>query len=175
MQPSIASSRRQYMFFCIYMLTCLCVLCWLQATFSLPDKLANQPLLYAGYLVLTPTFQNTNSTGIKRVPPISIPYQGFSSQYSNLKITASVSSNSNDEYYSPILADYANALCYAPYSVAADGPGATQDDSAFVPNVCSGGLATDVNTTMNVSLSVLQDSPACSLRITLVPEIPLKW
>jgi hypothetical protein len=45
---------------------------------------------------------------------------------------------------------------------------------AEVPGVCSGGITRKDNQTLDVSLAVLQASPECSMRVTLVPELSLR-
>lgn len=48
------------------------------------------------------------------------------------------------------------------------------DVQAEVPGVCSGGITRKDNQTLDVSLAVLQASPECSMRVTLVPELSLR-
>jgi hypothetical protein len=102
---------------------------------------------------------------------VVIPYQGFSQDWSGLRILAKPNSG-----FDPDLADLLranqNALCYAPRSQPQI-PSSVIDQLSAVPEVCSGGVAREADQQLNVSLAVLQESPECSLRITLVPEVPL--
>lgn len=68
----------------------------------------------------------------------------------------------------------ADAACYAPYSVTRF-QGVIMDEKSPVPDVCSGGFASSPNTVLRVSAAVLAASPACSLRFTIAPEVPLRW
>eukprot|EP00775_Hariotina_reticulata_P009901 gene9901-10058_t len=67
-----------------------------------------------------------------------------------------------------------NSLCYAPYSKPVF-VNSIMDSQAEVPGVCTGGFSNnDSADPLNVSLSVLKASPECSLRVTLVPEVPAR-
>jgi hypothetical protein len=135
----------------------------LQVTFSLPPALASRPLLYCGLIKLQPSEPS--------LPPVVIPYQGFSQDWSSLRILAKPNSTL-DADLANVLRQQQNALCYAPRSQPQI-PSSVIDQLASVPEVCSGGFATERDQQLNVSLAVLQESPECSLRITLVPEVPL--
>lgn len=135
-----------------------------QVTFTLPSALRKQPLLYSGLIEL----QSDNPD----VPSLVVPYQGFSQPMSNLRVPASVESD-QDIILSATLEKLHNALCYAPNSK----PkfiNAILDAQAEVPDVCDGGFARKDNSTIDVSLAVLQSSPECSLRVTVVPEISMR-
>ncbi|WIA23997.1 hypothetical protein OEZ85_013624 [Tetradesmus obliquus] len=111
--------------------------------------------------------------------PLVIPYQGYSQDYRQLPIMARVINSSDDandyyDYYANQLAEHAKALCYAPRS-APSAAGNLMDYQADVPYVCDGGFAETMAMWINVSLGVLQDSPECSLRVTLAPQTPMQW
>jgi hypothetical protein len=135
----------------------------LQVTFSLPPALASRPLLYSGLIKLQPSDPS--------LPPVVIPYQGFSQDWSSLRILAKPNATL-DADLANVLRLQQNALCYAPRSQPQI-PSSVIDQLAAVPEVCSGGFATEKDQQLNVSLAVLQESPECSLRVTLVPEVPL--
>lgn len=91
---------------------------------------------------------------------------------SNLRVPAVVDPDL-DIVLSAQLEKLHNSLCYAPRSK----PkfiNAILDAQNEVPEVCDGGFARKDNTTMDVSLAVLQTSPECSLRVTIVPELALR-
>lgn len=91
---------------------------------------------------------------------------------SNLRVPAVVDPDA-DLVLSATLDKLHNSLCYAPGSK----PkfiNAILDAQAEVPAVCSGGFAKAANVTLDVSLTVLQVAPECSLRVTLVPELSLR-
>jgi hypothetical protein len=91
---------------------------------------------------------------------------------SNLRVPARVDPD-QDIILSATLEKYGNSICYAPKSK----PkfiNAILDAQAEVPGVCSGGITRRDNSTLDVSLGVLQKFPECSLRVTLVPELSLK-
>lgn len=98
-------------------------------------------------------------------------HQGFSQQWSNLRVLAAPRPQLNTDY-ARVLADAANALCYAPRSRPVF-VNAIMDNEAPVPDVCRGGFAHSTSATLEVSLAVLKASPECSLRLTLAPEVPL--
>jgi hypothetical protein len=90
---------------------------------------------------------------------------------------ARVISGSDDpanEGYSMQLAESARSLCYAPSSVPS-AAGNLMDYGSDLPWICDGGFAEGQATWLNVSLTVLQQSPECSLRVTLAPQIPMQW
>lgn len=136
----------------------------LQVTFTLPSSLRKQPLLYSGLIELQPDDPT--------VPSLVVPYQGFSQPMSNLRVPARVEPD-QDIVLSAQLEKLHNALCYAPGSK----PkfiNAILDAQAEVPAVCDGGFARKENSTLDVSLSILQGSPECTLRVTVVPELSLR-
>ncbi|KAF6253111.1 hypothetical protein COO60DRAFT_466940 [Scenedesmus sp. NREL 46B-D3] len=135
----------------------------LKVTFSLPPALASRPLLYSGLIQLQP---NDHA-----LPAVVVPYQGFSQDWSGLRILAKPNSRLDSDLANRLRLQQ-NALCYAPRSTPQI-PSSVIDQLSSVPEVCSGGFATDTDQQLNVSLAVLQESPECSLRITLVPEVPL--
>ncbi|WIA37929.1 hypothetical protein OEZ86_001306 [Tetradesmus obliquus] len=135
----------------------------LKVTFSLPPALASQPLLYSGLIKLQPTDPS--------LPPVVIPYQGFSQDWSGLRILAKPNSDLSPALAATLRAQQ-NALCYAPRSQPQIASSII-DQISSVPDVCSGGFAAEVDQQLNVSLAVLQESPECSLRVTLAPEVPL--
>lgn len=99
------------------------------------------------------------------------PHQGFSQQWSDLRVLAAPRPHLNAGY-ARVLTETANVLCYAPHSRPVF-VNAIMDSEAPVPGVCSGGFARSAHDTLEVSLAVLKASPECSLRITLAPEVPL--
>lgn len=138
--------------------------CCHQATFSLPKALRGQPLLYSGLVELLSNEPD--------VPSLVVPYQGFSQPMSRLRIPAVVDTDM-DMILANSLSNLGNALCYAPKSK----PrfiNAILDAQVEVPAICSGGFAEADNATLDVSLTVLQASPECSLRVTVVPEISMR-
>lgn len=166
----------------------------MQVQFTLPVGLQNTPLLYSGLIRLVPVGVTNNSTTTSassstsslgnstlrtsgfdaQLVPITIPYQGYSTAYTSLHYMARSLTNDPDAAGSSRL-KYARGLCYAPNSTTYTA-GAIMDFNAFVPNVCTGGYAENVpNKMLQVSLAVLQSSPACSLRITLAPQVPIAW
>jgi hypothetical protein len=132
-------------------------------TFALPPALASRPLLYSGLIKLQPSEASQ--------PAVVIPYQGFSQDWSGLRILAKPMSGLDPDLAN-LLREQQNALCYAPQSQPQI-PSSVIDQLSSVPEVCSGGFAREMDQQLNVSLAVLQESPECSLRITLVPEVPL--
>lgn len=132
-------------------------------TFSLPESLVKRPLLYSGAIRLQPSDAS--------LPAVVVPYQGYSQNWSAIPILAQPNSALNANLASELRAKQ-NTLCYAPNSQ----PGianSIMDLPNKVPDICTGGFATSVEQTLDVSLAVLQQSPECSLRVTLVPETPL--
>jgi hypothetical protein len=171
----------------------------LQVNFNLPPQLQQQPLLYSGIIRLLPIIppasnsssnsSSNGTTGNSTEPPVPtpdpyssfvplvIPYQGYSGVYSSVPIIARGMPNSGDpatDYYTTMLADKARALCYAPKSKPSS-QGALMDYGRSIPGVCSGGFPKTASSLVNVSLSVLQESPQCSLRVTLAPQLPMQW
>lgn len=203
-----------------------------QVTFTLPANLTATPLLYSGYLLLTPIQRLTNindvnspsiiqdlpainlncakvptnasispidtlatipgenitnsspnitctaanpppkSQPILPIPQISIPYQGFSKAYSALRVMSQPATDLADSSESGELKQYGNMLCYAPVSQPTF-PGAKHDDSN-IPYMCKQYPKPGLGT-VTVSLASLRNATACSLRVTLAPEVPMKW
>jgi hypothetical protein len=159
----------------------------LQVTLTLPDELKLQPMLYSGRVLLTPRAAATaleqqhapTAVDTSDVPsplvPVSIPYQGFSGSYDKtLRLLARPLSSLNQKA-ATALRKYQNMLCYSPRSRPIF-PNAILDSSleGQVPKVCSGGYAVSDNVTLSVDLQILRQSPECSLRIVLAPQVPIK-
>lgn len=106
-------------------------------------------------------------------PAVGIPYQGYSQYWSRLRVPAEVNFSIN-AWLAETLKNKQNSLCYAPYSKPVF-VNSIMDSQAEVPGVCTGGFSNnDSAAPLNVSLSVLKASPECSLRVTLVPEVPAR-
>jgi hypothetical protein len=170
----------------------------MQVNFTLPPELQQQPLLYSGIIRLLPIIpavgnssrssSNDSSSNSTEPPaptrdpyasfvPLVIPYQGYSGIYSSVPIIAREMANSSDtsiRYYNSQLAANARALCYAPKTKPSS-QGALMDYGRSLPWVCSGGFPKAFGSWVNVSLAVLQESPQCSLRVTLAPQLPVQW
>jgi hypothetical protein len=106
-------------------------------------------------------------------PAVGIPYQGYTQYWSRLRVPAVVNFTINP-WLAETLQSKQNSLCYAPFSKPVF-VNSIMDSQAEVPGVCSGGFS-NMNRAapLNVSLSVLKASPECSLRVTLVPEVPAR-
>jgi hypothetical protein len=160
--------------------------------FALPAELSQQPLLYSGIIRLIPIIpannsnnsnsSSSNSTAASPNPydslvPLVIPYQGYSQDYRQLPVMARVIGNTDDatrEFYSSQLAADSKALCYAPRSEPS-AAGNLMDYGNDVQYVCDSGFGERPATQIDVSLGVLQESPECSLRVTLAPQVPMQW
>eukprot|EP00775_Hariotina_reticulata_P009496 gene9496-9659_t len=155
-----------------------------KVTFSLPEELKAQPLLYSGRILLTPraagmasSQQNSSATatgGLRRLVPVSVPYQGFSGPYDKtLRLMARPLSSLNQKA-AAALKRYQDMLCYAPRSRPYYPNAILDSGEVQVPKVCSGGYTVSNNITLSVSLQVLRQSPECSLRIVLAPQVPIR-
>jgi hypothetical protein len=71
------------------------------------------------------------------------------------------------------LVKYGRALCYAPGTNLIM-PGRYMDSFSKVPEVCQGGIAETLNSTINVSLGQLRRFRDCALRLTLAIEVPVR-
>lgn len=139
-----------------------------QVTFTLPEELMGKPLLYSGLIKLLPTYPQGSSS----VVPLTLPYQGYAGSLEALRLPARPISDL-DETAAMALTTSGNALCYSPGAVPAF-LNEVMDHLAKVPDVCSGGLAAEPDSMLRVSLKVLQQSPECSLRVTMAAEVPFR-
>jgi len=134
-----------------------------QVYFTLPEGLKGKRLLYSGLIRLKPA---NNSS----VPPISIPYQGFAAPLKALRLSARAAQNGAD---GEALRKHANSLCYSPHVIPSFYH-EVMDHLAKVPDVCTGGFAWTNDTVIPVDFETLRESPECSLRFTMAPEVPLE-
>jgi len=101
--------------------------------------------------------------------PGCLHYQGYSQPWSSLPLLAS-NLDTADLYHSQQLQQRANALCYTPTA----GSSATIFDlESGVPFVCDAFAASDSDV-ISVSARVLRTAPACTLRLTLAPQVPIR-
>ena len=100
--------------------------------------------------------------------------QGFSQDWSKQPVLATPIRSINSKL-AETLEETQNALCYAPGSKPTFA-NAIMDNEANVPAVCSGGITESRVDTLDVSLTTIKKSPECSLRVTLVPQVPVqRW
>jgi hypothetical protein len=142
----------------------VCALLSLQVTFKLSQALQQQPVLYSGYIRLVP---DSDAPGLY---PLVIPYQGYSGNYAVIPVQPQPR---KDHSASAGLIKYSRALCYAP-GTAMVMPGRYMDSYTTVPEICQGGIAESMNSTISVSLSQLRRFTDCALRITLAIEVPVR-
>eukprot|EP00775_Hariotina_reticulata_P014225 gene14225-14369_t len=147
-----------------------------QVTFKLPAVLTSRALLYSGSIRFTPVPVSPRSVladaDAPRVPAVGVPYQGFSQDWSKQPVLATPLRHI-DSRLADNLEESQNALCYAPGSKPTFA-NAIMDNEADVPAVCSGGITESRVDTLDVSLGTIKKSPECSLRVTLVPQVPVQ-
>eukprot|EP00775_Hariotina_reticulata_P008744 gene8744-8924_t len=137
----------------------------LKVTFTVPAGLAGRGLLYSGLIRLMPAQARLKLT------PVSVPYQGYSKPWSSLPLLAR-NLDTQDLYHSEQLQERTNALCYTPKSQPAI-TGAVFDVESGIPFACDAFTARDSDV-ISVSARVLRNAPACALRITLAPQVPIR-
>jgi hypothetical protein len=142
----------------------------LQVTFSFGPGVTSRDLLYSGAICLVPFLRDdSNRNSSRAIFLVKLPYMGYTRDWSKMPLLATPKRGRPAE-----LVRYQNILCYAPNSQTRT-VGAIMDDRVPITTACTGGLATSETSLLNVSLSVLKASPECSLRIVVVPQVPVDW
>eukprot|EP00775_Hariotina_reticulata_P009899 gene9900-10056_t len=143
-----------------------------KVTFSFGPGLTARDLLYSGVIRLVPSLQGDNdSSNSRAIFPVTVPYMGYTRDWSRMPLLAVPKSGQDNN---AALTRFQNTLCYAPNSKPRS-VGSIMDENVPVAAACTGGVATSASTVLNVSLSVLRTSPECSLRIVVVPQVPVDW
>ncbi|KAF6255747.1 hypothetical protein COO60DRAFT_1462014 [Scenedesmus sp. NREL 46B-D3] len=126
----------------------------LQITFKISNEMVQLGLLFSGYI---------------RLVPLSVG-PGYSRNYSTIGVQPAPRKG---HPAASSLSKYSRALCYAP-GTSMVMLGRHMDSYNTVPNVCGGGVASENNSTITVSLAQLRRFSDCALRITLAIEIPVR-